>query len=175
MAIFYELLLIVHFLYNGGNFLTSNGTLGPEFTVGISAHDSLFFKKIVQLNEEVIKGEINELVRGSVEETLNELFDAEAEKLIKLPGISAMNSARTIAAATTTAILPPLPEMSPSRCLSSKGSPLRPPLLSGTAAGRVVWKKPLLRCTWQEYLSGEWRTLPRPYGAARYRPPPSVN
>ena len=30
-------------------------------------------EKIVQLNEEVIKGQIKELVRGSVEETLNEL------------------------------------------------------------------------------------------------------
>ena len=29
-------------------------------------------EKIVQLNEEVIKGQIKELVRGSVEETLNE-------------------------------------------------------------------------------------------------------
>ena len=29
-------------------------------------------EKIVQLNEEVIKGEIKELVRGSVEETLND-------------------------------------------------------------------------------------------------------
>ena len=38
-------------------------------------------KKIVQLNEEVIKSEIKELVRGSVEETLNELLEAEAEKL----------------------------------------------------------------------------------------------
>ena len=38
-------------------------------------------EKIVQLNEEVIKGQIKELVRGSVEETLNELLDAEAEKL----------------------------------------------------------------------------------------------
>lgn len=38
-------------------------------------------KKIVQLNEEVIKGEIKELVRGSVEETLNELLEQEAEKL----------------------------------------------------------------------------------------------
>ena len=38
-------------------------------------------KKIVQLNEEVIKGQIKELVRGSVEETLNELLEAEAEKL----------------------------------------------------------------------------------------------
>jgi transposase-like protein len=38
-------------------------------------------KKIVQFNEEVIKGEIKELVRGSVEETLNNLLEAEAEKL----------------------------------------------------------------------------------------------
>ena len=38
-------------------------------------------EKIVQLNEEVIKGQIKELVRGSVEETLNEMLEAEAEKL----------------------------------------------------------------------------------------------
>ena len=38
-------------------------------------------EKIVQLNEEVIKGEIKELVRGSVEETLNELLEKEAETL----------------------------------------------------------------------------------------------
>ena len=38
-------------------------------------------EKIVQLNEAVIKKELKELVRGSVEETLNELLEAEAEKL----------------------------------------------------------------------------------------------
>ena len=38
-------------------------------------------EKMVQLNEEVIKSEVKELVRGSVEETLNELLEAEAEKL----------------------------------------------------------------------------------------------
>ena len=39
-------------------------------------------EKIVQLNEEVIKGQLKELVRGSVEETLNELLEAaEANKL----------------------------------------------------------------------------------------------
>ena len=36
---------------------------------------------IVQFNEEIIKGQIKELVRDSVEETLNELLEAEAEKL----------------------------------------------------------------------------------------------
>ena len=38
-------------------------------------------EKIVQLNEDVIKGQLKELVRGSVEETLNESLEAEAEKL----------------------------------------------------------------------------------------------
>ena len=37
--------------------------------------------KIVQLNEEIIKGQLKELVRGSVEETLNELLEKEAESL----------------------------------------------------------------------------------------------
>ena len=36
-------------------------------------------EKTVQLNEEVIKGQIKELVRGSVEETLNGLLKKEAE------------------------------------------------------------------------------------------------
>ena len=34
-------------------------------------------EKIVQLNEEIIKGQLKELVRGSVEETLNELLEKE--------------------------------------------------------------------------------------------------
>lgn len=38
-------------------------------------------EKIVQLNEEAIKDQVKELVRGSVEETLNGLLEAEAEKL----------------------------------------------------------------------------------------------
>ena len=38
--------------------------------------------KIVQLNEEIIKTELKELVRSSVEETLNGLLDQEANDLI---------------------------------------------------------------------------------------------
>lgn len=38
-------------------------------------------ERIVQLNEDVIKGQIKELVRDSVEETLNGLLEAEAEQL----------------------------------------------------------------------------------------------
>ena len=38
-------------------------------------------EKIVQLNEEIIKTELKELVRNSVEETLNGLLEAEASAL----------------------------------------------------------------------------------------------
>ena len=38
-------------------------------------------EKIVQLNEEVIKGHLKKPVRGNVEETLNKLLEVEAEKL----------------------------------------------------------------------------------------------
>ena len=38
-------------------------------------------KAIIQLNEEIVKSEIKELVRNSVEDTLNELLNKEAEEL----------------------------------------------------------------------------------------------
>lgn len=42
------------------------------------------FEKIVQLNEGVIKGQIKELVRGNVEETLNGPLETGAEKLTQV-------------------------------------------------------------------------------------------
>ena len=40
-------------------------------------------RNIIQLNEEAVKGEIRELVKNSVEETLNELLNKEAEELTR--------------------------------------------------------------------------------------------
>lgn len=39
-------------------------------------------ENIIQLNEEAVKGQIRDLVRESVEETLNKMLDAEAEELV---------------------------------------------------------------------------------------------
>ena len=41
---------------------------------------------IVQFNEEIFKGQIKELVRSSVEKNLNELLEAEAQKLTTTSG-----------------------------------------------------------------------------------------
>ena len=65
-------------------------------------------EKIVQLNEEVIKGQIKELVRGSVEETLNELLEGEAEKLTQAARYERSEERQATAAATTAGTSPPL-------------------------------------------------------------------
>lgn len=66
-------------------------------------------EKIVQLNEEVIKGQIKELVRGSVEETLNELLANEAEKLTQVARYERNEQRQGTGATTTATTLPPLP------------------------------------------------------------------
>ena len=105
-------------------------------------------EKIVQLNEEVIKGQLKELVRGSVEETLNELLEQEAEKLTQAARYE-RNEARqgyrsghydrnlTTTSGDVTLL---------------RASLLKRPSLSGIAAGRAAWKKPSSRCTWQASL-----------------------
>ena len=50
-------------------------------------------EKTVQLNEEIIKWQLKELVRGSVEEALNELLEKEAESLTQAPATSAARPA----------------------------------------------------------------------------------
>jgi transposase-like protein len=52
---------------------SQNGVM-PEGVVG---------GKIVELNEEVIKAHLNKVVLNTVEETLNALLDAEADRLCK--------------------------------------------------------------------------------------------
>ena len=102
-------------------------------------------EKIVQLNEEVIKGQIKELVRGSVEETLNELLANEAEKLTQVARYERNEQRQgyrsdhyshnlTTTSGDVTLKVPKL-----------KGFSFEAPSLSGIAAGRAAWKKPSLK------------------------------
>lgn len=111
-------------------------------------------EKIVQLNEEVIKGQLKELVRGSVEETLNELLEAEAEKLTQAARYERNEQRQGYRSGHYNRNLTTTSGDVHSRCPSSRGSPLRLPSLSGIAAGRVAWKRLSLRCTWLAYPSG---------------------
>ena len=60
---------------------------------------------IIQLNEAAIKGELKNLVRNSVEETLNALLDHEVDELVSAEKMNALETARAIAPAIMTGIL----------------------------------------------------------------------
>ena len=47
------------------------------------AQEALGVKAIVEVNETAVRGELKKMVRQSVEETLNGLLDAEADRLCK--------------------------------------------------------------------------------------------
>ena len=95
-------------------------------------------EKIVQLNEEIIKGQIKELVRGSVEETLNELLEKEAESLTQAARYERSEPVRATAAATMTVTLPRPPATSRSICQGSRECLSKLPSSSGIAAGRAA-------------------------------------
>ena len=137
-------------------------------------------EKIVQLNEEVIKGQLKDLVRDSVEETLNEPLEAEAQKLTRAAryernehrqGYRNGHYSRNL---TTTSgdVTLKVPKL---KGISFETAIIERYRRRESAAGKAVWKKRSLRCTWQVYPSGGWRTSPRPCGAVRCRRPPSVN
>ena len=69
-------------------------------------------EKIVQFNEEIIKGQLKELVRGSVEETLNELLEKEAESLTQAARYERNEVRQGTAAAIMTGISLQPPAMS---------------------------------------------------------------
>ena len=132
-------------------------------------------EKIVQLNEEVIKGQIKELVRGSVEETLNELLEKEAESLTQAARYERNETRQATAAATMTEILPRPPVTLRSTCRGSRACPSRQPSSSGIVAGRAAWRRRSSKCTWQAFPCAVWRTSRRHCGTARSLPPPSVS
>ena len=118
-------------------------------------------EKIVQLNEEVIKGQIKELVRGSVEETLNELLEKEAESLTQAARYERSEARQGYRSGHYDRNL----------TTTSGDVTLHVPRLKGVSFETL----PSSRCTWQASPCAVWRTSPRRCGAARSRPPPSAS
>ena len=132
-------------------------------------------EKIVQFNEEVIKGQIKELVRGSVEETLNELLEAEAEKLTQAAkyersedrqGYGSGHYSRNL---TTTSgdVTLNVPRL--------KGISFETAIIERYRRRESSVEELSLRCTWRAYPSGVWRTLQKRCGAAKSLPRLSVS
>lgn len=131
-------------------------------------------EKIVQLNEEVIKGQLKELVRGSVEETLNELLEGEAKKLTQAARYECneqrqgyrsyhYNRNLTTTSGDVTLKVPKLKDIS-----------FETAIIEQYCRRESNVEELSLRCIYQAYPSGVRRIEPRPCGAARCRRPPSV-
>ena len=99
-------------------------------------------KPIIQLNEEIVKSELKELVRNSVEETLNALLNKEAEELTSAAKYERTESRQgyrsghysrklTTTSGEVTLNIPKL-----------KGYRLKQPSLSATAAVKARFRKP---------------------------------
>ena len=95
-------------------------------------------EKIVQLNEEIIKGQLKELVRGSVEETLNELLEKEAESLTQAARYERSEARQGYRSGHYDRASPRPPVTSRSICRGSRVYPSKPPSSSGIAAGRAA-------------------------------------
>ena len=67
-------------------------------------------ENIIQLNEAAIKGELKELVKNSVEETLNALLDHEADELVKADRYERTGNRRAIVPVIMTETSQRLPE-----------------------------------------------------------------
>ena len=109
-------------------------------------------EKIVQLNEEIIKGQLKELVRGSVEETLNELLEKEAESLTQAARYERSEARQgyrsghydrnlTTTSGDVTLHVP-----------GSRAYLSRLPSLSGIVAEKAAWKRRSSRCIWRAVL-----------------------
>ena len=76
---------------------------------------------IVTLNEESLKSDLRELVRKTVEDTLNGLLDEEAGDLVGAERYERARGARPIGPATTTGAWQRRPARSRCACPSSRG------------------------------------------------------
>ena len=126
------------------------------------------FGNIIQLNEELIKNNLKDLVRNSVEETLNALLDHEADELVRAGKYERTGERETVRATVpviTSGILARLPAKSDYAYRSSRASSLKRPSSSAINAVNALSKKPLLRCTWPAYPCAVSKISPNCFGA----------
>lgn len=97
---------------------------------------------IIQRNEDLIKHDLKDLVRSSVEETLNALLDKEADELVNAGKYERSGERQGYRSVITKGISRPQRGKWNSMSLNSKVFPLRPPSSNVTAEGNLPWRKP---------------------------------
>jgi hypothetical protein len=128
---------------------------------------------VITIDDERIKSHLDRVVRGSVEETLNALLDAEADRLC-----NAQRYERSAARQDTRVgyyernLQTKAGEVRLKVCRSCGSKLLRQPSLSVIGAARARSRRRSSRCTWPgcRCAGCGWRISPRPCGGRGYRP-----
>ena len=97
--------------------------------------------QVIQIDEARIRDHLGEMVRGTVEETLNAMLDAEADRLCGAGVTSAARLGRIPGLAATSGRCRPAPARSISRFRSCGARPSRRRSSSATAGGRARSRK----------------------------------
>lgn len=97
---------------------------------------------IIQLNEDLIKHDLKDLVRSSVEETLNALLDKEADELVNAQKYERSSDRQGYRSGHYKRNFQTTAGEVELKVPNSKAFLLKPPSLSVTAAGNLPWKKP---------------------------------
>lgn len=130
--------------------------------------------KIIQLNEDLIKHDLKDLVRSSVEETLNALLDKEADELVNAEkyerssdrqGYRSGHYKRNLHTAAGEVELK-VPKL--------KGIPFETAIIERYRRRESSVEEALIRCIWPVFLYAALRISPRLYGEQKYLLEPSV-
>src|SRR4026208_1771488 len=116
----------------------------------MSDHTPSPLNNVITIDDERIKSHLDRVVRGTVEETLNALLDAEADRLCNAQRYERSEARRAPRAGDSDGSLPPHARAGGSPGLARSGgrSPssasrrLRPPSSSAIAGARVRSRKP---------------------------------
>ena len=107
---------------------------------------------VVRIDDERIKEHLGNIVRSSVEETLNGLLDAEADRLCNAGRYERSQARRDFRSGTYSRKLQTQAGEVTLKVPSYGIRPLRRRSSSATVAGKSRWKKPWWRCTWRVCL-----------------------
>ena len=130
--------------------------------------------KIIQLNEDLIKHDLKDLVRSSVEETLNALLDKEADELVNAEkyerssdrqGYRSGHYKRNLHTAAGEVELK-VPKL--------KGIPFETAIIERYRRRESSVEEALIECIWPVFLYAALRISPRLYGEQKYLLEPSV-
>ena len=123
------------------------------------------FAGVIRIEEGKIRSHVDQVVRETVEQTLNGLLEAEADDLC-----GAKRYARSPERLDTRAghydrklhtkageVTLQVPRL--------RNLPFETEIIERYRRREAAWKKPWSRCTWPACRSDEWRTSPKPCGA----------